>query len=218
MDLFRITRVIAPLLAVAVLAAGVVYFATDGVGQTTSACRAQNKGVAQLKDVEGNSVGKVTFGVHASCKTKVTADLVGLSQGFHGFHVHTTGTCDPEATDASNNPSPFFTAGSHWNTSGSDHGSHTGDLAPVLAMDTGAAFQRSLTDRFQARELFDEDGSAVIVHAGSDNLANVPEKTSTGDKRYHSHAYDTFGPDEDSRKTGDAGTRFACGVVKRIKN
>ena len=46
------------------------------------------------------------------------------------------------------------------------------------------------------------------MHAGRDNFANIPE-------RYHSHQYDTFGPDADTLATGDAGARAACGVVRQ---
>jgi Cu-Zn family superoxide dismutase len=46
------------------------------------------------------------------------------------------------------------------------------------------------------------------VHAGRDNYANIPE-------RYHSHTEDVLGPDSVTKATGDAGDRFACGVVRR---
>ena len=58
------------------------------------------------------------------------------------------------------------------------------------------------------RELFDADGSAIIVHEGRDNLANIPE-------RYHSHTEYVFGPDSATLGTGDAGARLACGVIQR---
>nr|BFE86218.1 hypothetical protein GCM10020093_088190 [Planobispora longispora] len=51
------------------------------------------------------------------------------------------------------------------------------------------------------RQLSDKDGSAVIVHALPDNLAHIPERYSTK-------------IDEMTLKTGDAGGRVACGVIK----
>ena len=54
----------------------------------------------------------------------------------------------------------------------------------------------------------DADRSAIILHAGSDNLANIPA-------RYQSSASQTPGPDATTRETGDAGAGFACGVVRR---
>ena len=203
------SRLIASLVTV-VLMAGVLVVGSNLIGHTSSACLAKNTSRANLKDANGASVGRVTFGVDSSCKTKVVAELREVPEGFHGFHIHTTGVCDAAAG--------FAGAGAHWNKDGGDHGAHTGDMPPVLGMDTGAAELKFLTDRFRVGELVGGDGSAVILHADPDNLAHIPATTSTGAERYHSHQYDTAGPDEDSRKTGDAGTRYACGVVKRIEN
>ena len=50
-------------------------------------------------------------------------------------------------------------------------------------------------------DLFDADGSAVIVHAGPDNYANIPTR------------YTGPVPDATTLATGDAGGRVACGVV-----
>jgi Cu-Zn family superoxide dismutase len=188
-----------------------------GSGGASSACLEKNQAKARLKDAEGERVGRLVLGVDSTCVTKVSATARGLTEGFHGLHIHATGVCDASATDPAGNPSPFFSAGGHWSSETADHGSHSGDLPPLMGMETGTGKAWSLTDRFQIRDLFDDDGSAVIVHAGPDNLANVPAKSTTGADRYHSHVYDTFGPDEDTRKTGDAGARYACGVVKRIR-
>lgn len=218
-------KILAISVAFAVAALSFAVFSTAAGG--SSACRPMSRATARLKDANGNVVGRVVVGVHTSCKTEVEVSVVGttfpggaegpLSAGFHGFHVHTSGVCDPNATDTSGNPSPFFTAGAHWNPPGNDHGAHKGDLPPLLAMENGTATLSSVTDRFRARQLFDEDGSAFIVHGGPDNLANIPPTTSTGAERYHSHQYDTFGPDEDTKKTGDSGARFACGVARRVR-
>ncbi|MBW3535717.1 MAG: superoxide dismutase family protein, partial [Gemmatimonadetes bacterium] len=59
---------------------------------------------------------------------------------------------------------------------------------------------------------------AVIMHAGPDNLAHIPAATPTGNERYHSHVDDVFGPDTLTRATGDAGARFACGVLGRVNS
>lgn len=203
------SRLVASFATVALLS-GVLIVGSNVIGHTASACRAKNTSIARLKDVTGNSMGSVTFGVDASCKTKVIAKLRGVSEGFHGFHVHTTGLCDAAES--------FAGAGSHWNKASTDHGNHTGDMPPVMGMDTGAAHLKFLTDRFRAGELLGGDGSAVILHGDPDNLAHIPATMPDGSERYHSHAYDTAGPDEDSRRTGDAGARLACGVVKKINN
>ena len=59
----------------------------------------------------------------------------------------------------------------------------------------------TVTDRIDREQLLDDDGSAVMVHEKSDNLANIPER------------YAPEGPDEDTHGAGDGGSRIACGVV-----
>lgn len=179
--------------------------------------------VASLTTADGASVGKVRF-IPQEGVMLVRATATGLTAGWHGFHVHTTGTCDPNATDpATGQPSPFFTAGGHYNPDRDNdpqttavHGAHPGDMPPLLTMENGTAVLRFKTDRLRMADLFDEDGSAVIVHGGPDNLAHVPAKSAAGADRYHSHVDDVFGPDTLTRATGDAGARFACGEVERI--
>ena len=56
-------------------------------------------------------------------------------------------------------------------------------------------------------ELLDADGSAVVLHAGRDNFANIPAAYSSGEPP-------VAGPNAATLGTGDAGGRFACGVVQ----
>lgn len=67
----------------------------------------------------------------------------------------------------------------------------------------GLARAEFQTDSFTVDELLDADGSAVIIHAGPDNYANIPTR------------YSTSGPDAVTLATGDAGARIACGVIER---
>jgi superoxide dismutase, Cu-Zn family len=150
-----------------------------------------------LRDQAGRPVGAVKLSEERRDKVQVRAVAFNLPAGFHGFHVHSVGECVP----------PFTTAGGHYNPTGVSHGDHAGDMPTLLVNQDGSAELRFTTDRFTLRELFDGDGSAIIVHADRDNLANIPE-------RYHSHTEDVFGPDSATLATGDAGARFACGVVR----
>jgi Cu-Zn family superoxide dismutase len=171
---------------------------------TTARTRDDIDARATLKDVDGNVVGVVRFDAHRGGKVEVEAEVnnVKPADQFHGFHVHTTGKCDP-TTEV-----PFSSAGGHFNPDGTVHGQHAGDFPVLLVKSGGRAEAIFETDRFKLSQLFDEDGSAVIIHAGLDNYANIPE-------RYHSHPEDVFGPDSLTKATGDAGARFACGVVRR---
>jgi len=48
-------------------------------------------------------------------------------------------------------------------------------------------------------------GTALMIHANSDNFANIPSRYAQSDG--------TTGPDADTMATGDAGKRVACGVI-----
>jgi Cu-Zn family superoxide dismutase len=163
---------------------------------------------ATLVDASGAKVGKVRFesdGAGAGALV-VRVSVRGLTPGFHGFHVHETGACG----------APFAGAGGHYNPTAQMHGAHAGDMPPLLVGSDGRATARFTTSSLTLDGLVDAagDGSAVIVHAGSDNLANIPSS-------YHSHLPDatstTFGPDGSTKATGDAGARVACGVVRGAK-
>jgi superoxide dismutase, Cu-Zn family len=159
--------------------------------------RSERRAVAELADASGQRVGVAVF-KEKHGEVEISAEVWGVAAGFHGFHVHTTGECVP----------PFTSAGGHYDPAGADHGDHAGDLPTLLVNRDGTGELEFETDRFSLRELLADDGSALIVHAGRDNYANIPD-------RYHSHQYDTFGPDVDTLATGDAGERAACGVVQR---
>jgi Cu-Zn family superoxide dismutase len=217
-------RVVSALsLVVAVAFVALASAGSDGMSPT--ACRAKKKARAVVRNVDGARIGVVEFWNDAACVTRVVAKIgqfnlqgneTGLTEGFHGFHIHTTGVCDADAVDPAQNPAPFITAGSHWNPDERDHGDHRGDLPPLLATTGGLARANVLTDRFTINRLFDDDGSAVIIHADPDNLAHIPATDAEGDERYHSHTTNEQGADETSRSTGDGGSRFACGVVTKL--
>ncbi len=160
---------------------------------------------ATLIDAEGRAVGKVKFfrarPRFARDKLVVTALASGLSPGFHGFHVHAVGKCEPAAPGG-----PFVTAGGHLNLGNAGHGAHAGDMPVLLVIGNGTASATFLTDRLRLQDLLDADGSAVVVHAAADNYANIPT-------RYRSDAGGS-GPDAATLATGDSGGRVACGVIR----
>jgi superoxide dismutase, Cu-Zn family len=145
-----------------------------------------------LRTADGDAVGRVWMHERRRSGTvTVMARVRGLTPGFHGFHVHTAGRCEPPG---------FTSAGGHLNPDGSEHGDHAGDLPSLLVNADGTGILATATDRFSLADLRDADGSAVMVHSGRDNFANIPP-------RYG-------GPDAGTLDTGDSGTRVACGVVR----
>jgi Cu-Zn family superoxide dismutase len=149
---------------------------------------------AALLDVDGNALGQVTINQLADGLMMVQVSGNGMPPGFHGFHVHTTGVCDPSGD------TPFSSAGGHLNPQGVDHPEHAGDLPILYVTAGGTAGMAVVTDRFTSDMLFDEDGSAIVVHGGANNYANIPE-------RYG-------GPDSETLNAGDSGPRIACGVLE----
>ena len=158
--------------------------------------------VAALHNASGAAIGTARLQARPDGVLRVRVDVEGLTPGFHGFHVHATGRCE----------APFTSAGGHAHAPGQAHGAHAGDMPPVLVLRDGSARMSFEMDGLTLQQLLDGDGSALIVHDGRDNLANIPA-------RYHSHVPDatstTFGPDVATLATGDAGTRAACGVIAR---
>jgi Cu-Zn family superoxide dismutase len=73
----------------------------------------------------------------------------------------------------------------------------------VLIQADGSGRAHSVTGRFRPGAL---EGRAVILHAGPDNLANVPVRYVTGTPP-------VAGPDAATKATGDSGGRIACGVI-----
>ncbi|MCZ4655857.1 superoxide dismutase family protein [Dietzia maris] len=189
----------------------------DGAGNTsetsTSEAAAQTPGqnadgqafaTAELVNPEGESRGMAEF-AEADGGTLVTVDATDLEPGFHGLHIHGTGLCEP---DSENPTQPgergaFLSAGGHLAGPGGEagHPEHAGDLPTLYVTEDGTARIVTLTDRLDRDLLLDEDGSAVMVHENSDNLANIPER------------YAPEGADEETRNAGDGGSRAACGVV-----
>jgi superoxide dismutase, Cu-Zn family len=181
------------LLGIALIAvAGALTAPLYGSGGTSSS-RSHVK--VELRNADGAEIGFVKLSKQGG-KVIVRGEVSGLTPGFHGFHVHAIGECVP----------PFTSAGGHYNPGGVGHGSHAGDMPSLLVLDDGTAEAEFATDNYAIGDLFDADGSAIIVHAGADNFANIPT-------RYQSTTEGVFGPDSATLATGDAGARAACGVV-----
>ena len=141
---------------------------------------------ARMKGADGAAMGTVTIeqGPHGLI---IQADMHGLSEGGHGFHIHETGACEPD----------FKAAGGHLDLTGRSHGaradegSHTGDLPNIFAGTDGVARADAFADGATLDEhaphtLFDADGSAIIIHAGPDDYVDI----------------------------ASAGARVACGVIR----
>ncbi|MFI7580514.1 superoxide dismutase family protein [Kocuria kalidii] len=173
------------------------------VEETSAAAGAGVGSTATLQDAEGGDVGTVSFS-EVSAGTEVVAEVQGLEPGFYGLHVHGTGLCEPDsaAPDDPGSTGAFLSAGGHLGGDEAEHPQHAGDLPSLYVTEGGLGHLTTVTDRFAVQDLADDDGSAVMIHSGPDNYANIPER------------YAPDGPDEVTLGTGDAGSRLACGVVE----
>lgn len=144
---------------------------------------------AEMRGPNGDSMGTVTI-IQGPRGLLVQARLTGVPQGWHGFHIHETGSCEPD----------FSAAGGHYNPDGIGHGvlhedgHHPGDTVNVYAHADGVANADQYTVDATLGDatvgggpatLFDADGSAIIVHEGPDSYGADP----------------------------GAGARIACGVI-----
>ena len=166
------------LLSVCLLAAGLF------VAARVAAQKPAAKAVATLQSTEGNKVtGTVTF-TQEGDKVKVSAHIMGLTPGKHGFHIHEFGDCS--AKDGAS-------AGGHFNPAAAAHGAreasprHVGDLGNLEAGADGRARVEFVDPLLKLDGPGSILGRGVIVHAAADDFKTQP--------------------------TGNAGGRQACGVI-----
>ena len=186
-----------PTALAALVALGGIGVAAVGVG-TNATGEPIKTFTVPLHAADGSSVGEVTLTPRPQ-GLEVRAEVHGLTEGFHGFHLHEKAVCDGAAVP------PFAGAGGHYRTTAATHGLHAGDLPPLLVNEDGRGLMVTLTDNFGLKKIL-RVGGAFIVHAGPDNLGNIPP-------RYRADGAAAPGPDATTQATGDSGARVACGAV-----
>ena len=143
-----------------------------------------------LYDSAENPVGDASFtetddGVIIQVTLREFTDA---AEGEHGIHIHEVGACTPD----------FQAAGSHFNPTGAQHGleneagPHAGDLPNIEIDGDGNAIYQTTNTMITLEDgegsLLDEDGSALVIHAGPDDMVTDP--------------------------SGESGDRIACGVIE----
>ena len=160
---------------------------------------------ARLIDNGDHRVGQVKFTTEkdGTVKGHIEVQLPVDSAEFHGFHIHVNAAGSGCVAGTG-----FTGVGGHWDTGSHDHGAHIGDLPSLQRQSDGQAQLSFIVDKFAAGDLV---GKAVIVHVGPDNFGNVPRGTAANQYTDNGSAYSGAGG---TAATGNAGARFACGVIE----
>ena len=138
---------------------------------------------AELKDQKGQSLGEVTL-TETPHGILVKGTLTNVPAGEHAIHIHEAGKCE----------APFQTAGGHLNPNKKKHGvlvaegKHEGDLPNLHVGADGKVQFDHFAHGLKLKDIQDQDGAAVVVHASADDYKSDP--------------------------AGNAGDRIACGVVQ----
>ena len=149
--------------------------------------------VAVLAPNDNGVAGVVHFSQEEDT-VHIDYDITGLTDGEHGFHIHTYG----DLTDGCDS------ACSHFNPDNTEHGGldskirHLGDLGNISS-EKGVSKGRLSTDTLSLKSGKRNCivGRMIIVHADRDDLGK--------------------GGDAESLKTGNAGKRVGCGVIGLAK-
>jgi Cu-Zn family superoxide dismutase len=171
---------------------------TTGIGGGSQISSRRDHVKVLLKDVKGKRVAQVDIEAVRQGGNRVTVHAWDLTPGFHAIHIHAAGVCDPAGAK------PFASAGGHFNPTGAAEGMQAGAFPVLLAGANGEAQAQFLDGNFTIRDLVGVKGAAIVIHAGPDNYANIPNRYAVNG---------VAGPDAETQMTGDAGARFACGVV-----
>jgi Cu-Zn family superoxide dismutase len=160
------------------------------VAAQTQPTSTPNSSRAVFLNQKGDTIGTGTL-IETPNGVLIRVEIANLPPGLHGFHIHEVGKCDGSGG--------FESAGGHYNPGGKQHGymveggPHAGDMPNQTVGQDGKllaeVFNPNVTFGNDGPTLFDQDGSAIIVHATADDYRSQP--------------------------SGGAGNRLACGVIQR---
>lgn len=149
----------------------------------------QHQVATSIVNSEGKGIGTAEL-TETKKGVQIRLRLSDLEPGEKAVHFHELGKCDPPK---------FTTAGAHFNPSDKEHGFdnpkgyHAGDLPNLVILKNGTVDVEIVTsnvtlEKGKKNSLLDEEGSALVIHAGPDDYVTDP--------------------------SGNSGDRIACGIIK----
>jgi Cu-Zn family superoxide dismutase len=184
------------------LASGCLLIALAPIALLTTSASSFTAAKATISGGANGITGNASFVEDGSGNVIVTVTVKGppsvLAPGRHGVHIHEAGTCDEPG---------FTTSGGHFDPGPNgnsntitNHPFHLGDLENIQINKRGEGLlvdaTTSVTLSPGDRSVFDQNGSAIIIHALEDQQS--------------CQAQFAGGP-----CTGvSGGARLACGVIK----
>lgn len=149
----------------------------------------------KYKDIEG----KVLFQELPNGLTKIHGTIMNLPEGYHGFHIHESGDLSKGCKSLRGHYNPF----------NKDHGGrliknldgklvynynrHVGDLGNIYSSKCGNCFFSFVDPLIKLRGPHNILGRSIIIHKDKDD--------------------EGLGGHKDSKNTGNAGERMACGII-----
>lgn len=139
---------------------------------------------AVIYPTRGNKVTGIVRFIQKKEGIHVTAQITGLTEGKHGFHVHEYGECSSH---------DGMCTGDHFNPTNAPHGAptnkivHVGDLGNIVADKDGNASYNEINPHMTLFGPNSIIGRGLIIHADPDDLTSQP--------------------------TGNSGKRIGCGVI-----
>lgn len=142
------------------------------------------KAVAVLQPLNNSNVSGIVYFNMTTIGVEVIADIDGLDEGEHGFHIHQFG--DLRTPDGSS-------LGGHFNPGNKPHGkpndemSHAGDMPNIVAFNDSTAHLEFTNAKVSFSGEENIIGRAIVIHALEDDFESQP--------------------------SGAAGNRVAAGVI-----
>ena len=159
------------------------------IASAVGLAHAQGQGIKAQAEINGDGITGRAELVERRQGTGIVVDVTvtasGLKPGLHGVHLHAIGKCE----------APFTSAGGHFDpgpASNTDpdanHPFHMGDIPNLQVGADGKGTLKAVTTRITLStgplSIFDDDGTAIIIHENEDKgVTGEPKSGVSGGPR-----------------------------------